>query len=409
MTTPVARQRPSFVLTLGLLTAVAAVTIDMSLPAIPAMVEALVTTLPLGQKIVGIFMAGMACGQIPAGLISDRVGRRPVLFAGLAIFTVTAAVAATATDVRILLAARFVQGFGAAAPIVLARAIVRDVAHGRDAARLMSVMTMIFTTAPVIAPTIGALLVAQLGWRSPFVVIALLGILIMAMVARNVAETHRPVANAHPVRQLQHSTAMFFAHRQSVFGLLLNVLLPVGYMSMIAVSAAMTVEIYGYSVTAFGFIFALAGFSVLAGAVLNRWLVARFDSIQVIAVGASLLALSGGQLLVIAWLDAAAFAWLWASICLFMLTIPMTMSNATVIALDPLPKISGVASSIIGTLQNLCGAAGALVAAAIYDGSVRRSVSLMAGAALLAALVFLLRRVILPGGVTHQPQEPARD
>ena len=154
-------QRKSFILTLGLLTAVAALTVDLSLPAIPAMVGALGTTLSHSQQIVGVFMVGMAFGQIPAGLFGDRLGRLPTLYVGMTIFALAATVAATANSIELLLAARFVQGVGAASAIVLSRAIVRDIASGKDAARLMSLMTMIFTAAPVIAPTIGALLVAQ--------------------------------------------------------------------------------------------------------------------------------------------------------------------------------------------------------------------------------------------------------
>ncbi|MDH5455183.1 MAG: MFS transporter, partial [Gammaproteobacteria bacterium] len=137
--------RKSFVITLGLLTAVAALTVDLSLPAIPAMVDALETTLSHGQQIVGIFMVGMACGQIPAGLFSDRLGRLPTLYVGMTIFAVAAIVAAASNSIEVMLAARFVQGIGAASAIVLSRAMVRDVASGKDAARLMSLMTMIFT------------------------------------------------------------------------------------------------------------------------------------------------------------------------------------------------------------------------------------------------------------------------
>ena len=118
--------KPAFVITLGLLTAVAALTVDLSLPAIPAMVHALGTTLPKGQQIVGVFMAGMALGQIPAGLLSDRMGRLPIMYVGMAIFTLAAIVAAAANNIELILAARFVQGFGAASAIVLSRAIVRD-------------------------------------------------------------------------------------------------------------------------------------------------------------------------------------------------------------------------------------------------------------------------------------------
>ena len=119
--------RRSFIVTLGLLTAVAALTIDMSLPAIPEMVGPLGTSLPRGQLIVGLFMLGMAVGQIPAGLFSDRVGRVPVLYTGLGLFTIAAWVATFAQNIDTMLAARFVQGMGGASAIVLSRAIVRDV------------------------------------------------------------------------------------------------------------------------------------------------------------------------------------------------------------------------------------------------------------------------------------------
>ena len=141
----------------------AAFTVDVSLPAVPAMVEALTTSLSRGQQIVGIFMFGMAFGQIPAGLVSDRVGRLPVLYTGMALFLVGAVASALANSIEVMLIGRFVQGFAAAPAIVLSRAIVRDISSGKAAAKLMSLMTMIFTVAPVIAPSIGALLVAHWG------------------------------------------------------------------------------------------------------------------------------------------------------------------------------------------------------------------------------------------------------
>ena len=112
---------------------------------------ALVFDGPRAQQIVGVFMIGMACGQIPSGLFSDRLGRLPVLYVGLAVFVVAGIVAASARSMEVMLLARFVQGIGASSSIVLSRAIVRDIASGKDAARLMSLMTMIFTAAPVIA------------------------------------------------------------------------------------------------------------------------------------------------------------------------------------------------------------------------------------------------------------------
>ncbi|MDJ0699337.1 MAG: multidrug effflux MFS transporter [Woeseiaceae bacterium] len=401
--------RRSFVVTLGLMTAAAALTVDVSLPAIPAMVEALNTTLPRGQQIVGIFMAGMALGQIPWGLFSDRLGRLPVLYVGLTVFTLAAIVAAIADSIEVMLAARFVQGVGASSPIVLSRAIVRDVAHGKEAARLMSLMTMIFTAAPVIAPSIGALLVAEWGWRAPFVLIVAAGVLIMLGVRVNLVETHTPNVDGHPVRQLKNSFAEFFSYRQSIWALLLQILPPAGFMSVISVSAALIVEIYGYSLQVYGLIFASAGISILVGSFVNRILVLRFTQMQLIGIGTALVGLASGQMAIIAWLDHAPLWWLWPTVCLFMFTIAILMANSMVLALDPLPRIAGVASSIIGTLSNIAGAAGAILGAAIYDGTVRNSVIIMAVVGLVTVVIFLLRPIIAPGPIVQHPKELARD
>ncbi len=401
--------RKRFVLTLGLLTGAAALTVDLSLPAIPDMVDALSTTLSDGQKIVGIFMIGMACGQIPAGLLGDRLGRLPILYVGLSIFALAGTVAAASTNIDIMLGARFVQGTGAASAIVLARAIVRDVSSGREMARLMSLLTMIFTAVPVFAPTIGALLVARWAWRAPFIVIAALGFLVILLVRTSLYETHVPRMGEHPLRQLGSSIREFFSHRQSIFGLMMVVLPPAGFLSVIAVSAAMTVEIFGFTIQQYGLVFACAGVSILVGAGLNRWLVGRFEPLRLIGIGVGLIVIASSQLALIAWLDSAPFWWVWSCVCLFMLTVAIVMPNAVVIALDPLPRIAGVASSIIGTLQNAAGAAGALVAATIYDGSVRNSVLIMAVTGLAVTAVFLLRPLFAPGDLVHHAEELARD
>ena len=401
--------RRSFILTLGLLTAVAALTIDMSLPAIPDMVASLATSLPRGQLIVGAFMLGMACGQIPAGLVSDRLGRLPVLYAGMSLFALAAIVAAMAKSIDVMLAARFVQGFGGASAIVLSRAIVRDITSGKEAAKLMSLMTMIFTVAPVVAPTVGALLVAQWGWRAPFAAIAIGGMLILAGVRSNLVETHTPNPEGHPLRQLQRSFAAFFSHRQSIFGLLLIVVPPAGFMSVIAVSAALAVEIYGYSVKAYGLQFALAGLSILAGSIVNRFLVSRLEILPLIGIGIALMTLASLQLLLAAWLNSAPFAWVWGCICLFFFAVPIVLANAMVLALDPLPRIAGVASSIIGTIQNVVGASGAILGASIYDGTMRNTVLIIGGAGLVMLVIFLLRPMICGGPIVHRQEQLARD
>jgi DHA1 family bicyclomycin/chloramphenicol resistance-like MFS transporter len=402
-------QSRRFIITLGLLTAIAALTVDLSLPAIPAMVDALGTSLSRAQQIVGIFMLGMSFGQIPSGLASDRFGRLPTLYAGMGLFVVAASVAAVASDMEVLLAARFVQGTGAASAIVISRAVVRDISTGKDAARLMSLMTMIFTAAPVVAPSIGALLVAHWNWRAPFIVIAASGFALLFAIRSNLQETHTPDASRHPLQQLRLSFSEFFSHRQSVFALLLLIVTPAGHMSVIAVSAALTVDIYSYSITQYGVIFACAGLSILTGSVVNRWLITRYDVVQLVKLGVALIFTSSAQLIVIAWLDAAPFWWVWSCVCLYMFAIAILMPNTTVLALDPMPKIAGVASSIIGTSQNVFGASGAILGAVIYDGSVRNAVLIMASTGTITACVFLLRPLFVAELRLHAREELVRE
>lgn len=402
--------RRRFVLVLGCLTGLAAVSIDMSLPALPAMVFDFATSMPRGQQIVGLFMAGLALGQLPAGLLSDRLGRMPVIYAGVGVFTIAGIVSAVSLSIEVMLAARFVQGIGASAAIVVSRAIVRDIASGVQAARLMSVMVMIFTAAPMIAPMLGAFLVTTAGWRAPFALIALFGAALLVAVSRALRETHRPAApHQHIVRQLYSSTREFFSHRQSVLGVLLVLLPAAGFMSLITASPALVIEIYGFPVRAYGFIFALAGLSILIGSTLNRRLLLRFDNVQMIGAGATLIGIAALQMLIIAWLGAAPFAWLWGNVCLYMFGVSLLMANATALALDPVPRIAGVAASILGTIQNLAASGGSFMSGLLYDGSVRNVVVTMGIFGLATAATFYARKLILSGEPYVERPRPAGD
>jgi DHA1 family bicyclomycin/chloramphenicol resistance-like MFS transporter len=298
-----------------------------------------------------------------------------------------------------MLLARFIQGMAASVGVVVTRAIVRDIASGVEAARLLTVMVMIFTAAPMLAPMAGALLVTTLGWRAPFVAIALFGAVMLFSINSTLRETHVPVRGEHHVlRQLVMSAREFFSHRESVLGVLLVLLPAAGFMSLITASPALVIQIYEFPVSLFGFIFATAGFSILVGSTLNRRLLLRFTTMQMIGVGSTVIGLAALQMLVIAWLGEAPFGWLWAAVCLYMFGVAFVLANATALALDPVPKIAGVAASIIGTIQNLAASGGSIVSGLIYDGTVRNVVVLMGVFGLATAATFLGRNLILQPG-----------
>ena len=384
-----------FVVILGLLTGLVAFTIDISLPAIPLMVRDLATTMPVGQQVVGLFMVGMAAGQIPFGLVSDRIGRMPALYAGIGLFTVAGFVTAWSNDVTVLLAARFVQGVGSSAGMVLARAIVRDVSSGKESARLMSIMVMVFTAAPMLAPMFGSMLVPLWGWRAPFLATAISGLLILYGVRTSLRETHVPRQQKKFLHQLWDSTKEFLSHRQSRFGMLIVMVTIVGVMGLISGSSALVIELYDYPVKNFGFIFALTGVAILIGSSINRRLLQRFDTLHIIGVGAAIVSIAGAQLLLMAWLENVPFWWIWGNACLFMCGTGLLFPNATAIALDPVPEIAGVASSIMGTIQSVSGAAAAIISSALYAGTITNVVLVVGLSGVATLLVFALHPLIL--------------
>jgi DHA1 family bicyclomycin/chloramphenicol resistance-like MFS transporter len=384
-----------FVLVLGLLTGLAAVSIDMSLPAIPEMVLSLGTNMQTGQQIVGLFLAGIALGQVPAGLMSDRYGRMPVLYTGVGIFVLAGIASALAGDIELILIARFIQGVGASVGVVVSRAIVRDITSGKQAARMLSVMVMIFTAAPMLAPVIGALLVTHYGWRMPFVAVTIFGALIFFSVSSVLRETHVPTREHHIIRHLAMSVREFFGHRQCILGVLLVLLPAAGFMALITGSAALIIEVYGINVRYFGYIFALAGFAILTGSMLNRHLLQRFSGMQMMTLGAGLIGIAGVQMLIFAWLGQPNFYWVWGTVCLFMVGTGFLMPNATALALDPVPKVAGVAASILGTIQNMAGATSAIVSSALYDGTILNMVLFMGVFGVATCVTFLLRHLLL--------------
>jgi len=384
-----------FVLVLGLLTSLVAFAIDISLPAIPPMVRDLATNMSLGQQVVGFFVAGMAVGQLPSGLISDRIGRMPVLYAGIGLFTLAGMVTSLADDINVMLMARFVQGLGASSGMVLARAIVRDISSGNQAAKLMTVLVMIFTAAPMVAPLLGSFLVTQWGWQSPFMATTMAGALILYGIRSSLHETRPPATHSHVARKLWHSVIEFSSHRRSLFGVMIVMATIIGVMGLISASSALVIEIYDYPVQYFGYLFALTGVAILTGSSINRRLLQRYDAIHMIGIGAAVAATAGVQLLVMAWLGHASFWWIWGSVCLFMCSTGFLLPNATALALDPVPEIAGVAASIIGTIQSVAGAGSAMISSALYTGTILNITLVVGMSGVATAIIFIFRRSIL--------------
>src|ERR1700684_3763278 len=182
-------------LLLSLLTGLGPLTMDMYLPSLPAIGQALGASTGQVQLTISSYLIVFAAGQIVYGPVSDRIGRRPVILAALVLYGVATIVCALAQSIEILIAVRFVQALGGAGSIVLARAAVRDLYSGVRAGRELSLMGSITAFAPIVAPAIGGVLQTVFGWRSTFILLVVFALASWATAVRFLPETlHRRTA-----------------------------------------------------------------------------------------------------------------------------------------------------------------------------------------------------------------------
>src|SRR5262245_29569898 len=200
------------------LTALAALSIDMVLPALPAIGSSLgVARSNDNQLIVSLLFLGFGLGQLFYGPLSDAVGRKPAAFVGLALFSVGCVIALTARSFPQMLAARFLQGIGVAGPRTITLALVRDRFEGRQMARVMSLITVVFILVPIVAPAIGQTVLALSGWRAIFGVYLALSLLVTIWFAMRQEET-LPRSRRIPLTLSRIAAAArdVVSHRQSV-------------------------------------------------------------------------------------------------------------------------------------------------------------------------------------------------
>ena len=251
---------------LALLTALGPLAMDLYLPSLPAIEAALAAPTAQVQLTISVYLIGFAIGQIVYGPVSDRLGRKPVLSAALTIFCVGTLVCSIAPTIGALIAARALQGAGAAGVIVLARAIVRDLYEGPRAGRELSLMGAIMGVAPIVAPMIGGFTQTNFGWRFGFILIFVAGLAAIAVVARLLPETaRRSNAVGHPVVALARSFAVVGRSSNFLAHLGIATASYAGLFAYISGSSFVLQGLYGLSPLAFGLFYGVTSLGFIAG------------------------------------------------------------------------------------------------------------------------------------------------
>jgi DHA1 family bicyclomycin/chloramphenicol resistance-like MFS transporter len=361
------RKRRILVVLLASLSAIGSISVDLYLPALPTIQESYNTSAATAQYTMVLFLIGAAVGMLSWGPISDRFGRKPPLYVSVSLYMAVSAGCALAPSIDTMIGLRFLQALCSSAGAVIGRAIVRDLFHGIDAARVYATIMATFALAPLIAPIVGSYLLILGGWPSLFWTEVFFAFIILITMHLLLRETHASV----------HTKPLALGHTLRGYGSLLRDRTFAGYAAgaafgtgslfvYIAVSSHIFISVYGLSPQIFGWVFGLNAVGVMIAARVASYLHRRLGVPQVLR-GAFALQTATGYCVLLLWLVDGG-VWTFAlSTYVFLSLIGAIAPSTTALAMESQPHRGGMASALIGTLQFVTGAAGTFLVGLMPD------------------------------------------
>ncbi len=356
---------------LAMLTALGPLSTDFYLPSLPDIVRVMETDVAGAQATLSAFLFGFAGGQILWGPLSDRLGRRPVLLTGLALFTLATLACALAPSIEALTVARAVQALGASGPIVLGRAMVRDLYEGPRAGRELARMGMIMGLVPAVAPVLGGVLQQAFGWRSTFVASLAFAAVLAVVVGLLLPETLK-TRSREPLSLLAiiKGFGTLLQNRAYRVYVGLTALAYGGLFAFISGSSFVLIGIHGLTPAQYGLSFGFGVLGFILGTILAQRLVGRRGMDGVIALGVACLAGGGLAMLLCVLTGFAGPFGVIVPMALYACGVGLTMPQAQASAMMPFPDRAGAASSFTGLCQMLFSACvGLLVGHALKSGA----------------------------------------
>ncbi|WP_280398092.1 multidrug effflux MFS transporter [Nocardia carnea] len=400
---PVQHNRIRLVLVLGALTALGPFTVDMYLPALPIIATDLSTTDATIQLTLTATLIGLALGQLVIGPLSDVYGRRRPLIIGSAVHVAASVACYFAPSVALLGAFRALQGIGAAATTVIAMAVVRDLFSGREAAIVLSRLMLVMGVAPVLAPSIGGLLIAVVSWHGVFLTLAGLGLVMILLGCCAMPETLPPAARAtRGTASLFRRYGILARDRGFVLLVLVCGLVRAVLWAYIAGSAFVLQHQFGLSPQLYGFAFAIGAVALIGSSQLNVLLLGRWtpDRLCLVALAASVL--TGVVFVIVTSTGTGGLAGFAAPLMVLLCTTGLAMPNSVASALSRHGEAAGSAAAVVGFAQFGAAALAAPVVG-LLGNSAHAIAIVMTAAATLALLGFLAARPgrVAPGAGTR--------
>ena len=376
----------------ALLTALVAlgqISTSIYIPSMPSIVIDLATTPARVNLTLSGFLLGFAVCQMVFGPISDRLGRRPVLLAGLGLYLIASALCAFAPTITLLISGRVLQGMAACAGPVLGRAIVRDIYGPSRTAAAMAYIGAALAISPAVAPIIGGYLQVWFGWRSAFLFLTVVGALIFAAAWRLLAET-KPLMHGSQAkaRGLLVSCALLLRDRRYLGYTLVVAFIFAGLMASAAGGPYVFIDLLGMRPDHYGMlsIFTVIGF--LVGSLAAGRLTGRLPLNLLVLLGVGISLLGGGLMAGLAALAPLSVASIVAPMAIFSAGLGMALPAGMAGAMAPFPQIAGAASALLGFIQMLVAAAASFAVGVLPHASALPMAVVIAASAAAALLSF---------------------
>lgn len=386
----------------ALLVAVGPVSMALFTPAMPEIVRAFGTTESAVKMTLSLYFAGFAAAQLVAGPLSDGYGRKPVIIAFLSLYLAASVLALFAPTIDVLIAARLLQGAGAAVGVAVSRAIVRDLFANDRAAGIMNVMGLILAVGPAFAPTIGGLTLHFAGWHAIFALMVVLGVAAIAVTHFCLVETVRRDPSRIRPRALARSYAALLGNRY----FMLSSLVVAGTVGVLYTQATIIpfvlMDRVGLTPTEFGFGMLMQTGCFFLGSLAVRSLIRRMPAARLVPIGLGFVVLGSVALAVVMRLLPPSFLSVMAPIGAYAFGVAFVMPAMTVAAMASFPRMAGAASALTGFMQMGAGVAGGALAALVREPVTAMS-TIIPAMGLLALLSWLLWRR-LPEPLQEMPR-----
>lgn len=393
---PINRKKTLLIIILGLLSAIGPFSIDMYLPAFPDIAADLGTDVATISLSLSSFFIGICLGQFLYGPLLDRFGRKKPLYFGLSVYLLASVGCAVISSANGLIALRFLQAIGGCAGMVAARAMVRDLFPVEENAKVFSKLMLVIGVSPIIAPTLGGFITAEIGWHYVFVFLTIMSAVILAAVHFYLPESRKP----DPTFSLKPAPILngyweVLKNPQFYTYSFTGAVAAAGLYAYIAGSPYVFMELFKVSEKEYGWIFAAVALGLIISSQLNSLLLRKYKSQQIIRIALLLQSVTG-----IVLFAGSAGNWLGLSgtiicCCVFLSCQGFTFPNSSALSMAPFSKNAGSASALMGGIQMGMGAGTSVLVSLLSNHTALPMTGVMLGCSVLSFIILLIGRKVI--------------